>query len=428
MNFKLISNLKYLYRFRRNISLIGIINAFRFFVRIKNLPQVDILYSCGDNSRSVFFNDKYHSPLIDSLIFKLNNYSHISIALPFSKYSGDKTYGNTINLNLYVIIALLRRFLLSGSILLTSTKKDPLIKFWSKLYQKLNLKIIIGIQPSIEMCIAAKKNNIKIVDVQHGNIESRIKGSYYSPHKRMSFNNSGWPDYILCRNITSRDKVLRIKDYTQPFLIGNLNKFFYENIYSNDEKIDIFKIRKQTILFTFQPFYSFTSSGKEEMVNKSSSSKKNMHEGIFFPDALLKLILESNYNFILKLHPSQIHNDNLFKSHIKAFDKLFASCNNVDYTICNQRPLEFSLANSDIHITFNSASVFDAYDYGLKTILMDDNLEKLTMLFEELMDSGFIIVDPNLEINFSKHFEKIKKSNNKDVFNNFEDFIAKNII
>jgi hypothetical protein len=423
----LINSIKYLYRFRRNISLIGLINAFRFFIRIKKIPPVDILYSCHDASRIILLNGKYYSPLIDSLIIKLNNYSNITLALPFSKYSGNKAHGNTINLNLYVIVALLRRFFTSGSIFLKNTKKDPLIRFWSKLYRKLNLKIIIGIQPSIEMCIAAKQNKIKIIDVQHGNIESRIMDSYYSLNKRLPYQNSGWPDYILCRNMMSYERVLKLKGYTKPFLIGNLNKFFYENVYSNEEKTDLFKTKIQTILFTFQPIYSFTSSGREA-INNSSFSKKNMHEGIFFPNALLKLILESNYNFILKLHPSQIHNDNLFKSHIKAFDKLFAGCKNVDYTICNKNPLDYSLANSDIHITFNSASVFDAIDYGLKTILMDDNLEKLNMIFEELMDSGSIIVDPNLEIDFSKHFSG-KKQNNNEAFNdfNFEDFISKNI-
>ena len=40
-----------------------------------------------------------------------------TLALPFSKYSGNKAHGNTINLNLYVIVALLRRFFTSGSIL-----------------------------------------------------------------------------------------------------------------------------------------------------------------------------------------------------------------------------------------------------------------------------------------------------------------------
>ena len=154
-----------------------------------------------------------------------------------------------------------------------------------------------------------------------------------------------------------------------------------------------------------------------------------MHEGIIFPKALLKLILKSNYNFVLKLHPIQIQNKNLLKSYIKAFDKLFAGCKNVDFILCNQKPLEYSLANSDLHITFNSASLFDAIDYGLKTILLDHNLTRLNQYFGELMDSNSVIVDPNLEIDFSNHFSENNQKTYNEASNDFnlEDFISKNI-
>tara|TARA_Y100001935_G_scaffold253855_1_gene261239 strand:- start:329 stop:1588 length:1260 start_codon:yes stop_codon:yes gene_type:complete len=411
-------DIKRVYEFRRNFSFLGIINAFRFFIRIKKIPPVDILYSCHDVSRPLLLNGKYYSPLIDALIIKLNNYSNLTLASPFSKYSGNKASGNTVNLNLYVIVSLLRRLFTSGSITLKNTKNDPLIKFYDKLYEQLNLKIIIAIQPSIEMCIAAKQNKIKIIDVQHGVIGTEESSSYYSLDRRFLYKNSGWPDYILCRNMESYKNALKLKDYTKPVLVGNLNKFFYENIYPSKENTTLVKKKVKTILFTFQPYY-----------NSLAFSKNNMHEGIIFPKALLKLILKSNYNFVLKLHPIQIQNKNLLKSYIKAFDKLFAGCKNVDFILCNQKPLEYSLANSDLHITFNSASLFDAIDYGLKTILLDHNLTRLNQYFGELMDSNSVIVDPNLEIDFSNHFSENNQKTYNEASNDFnlEDFISKNI-
>lgn len=417
----MINSIKHLYRFSVIISFAGIFNSFRFFVRIKKLPQVDILFSCHDNSRPILLNGKYSSPLIDSLAMKLNNYSNITLALPFSKHSGNKTSGNTVNLNLYVIAALLKRFLTSGSIALKNTKNDPLIQFYNKLYQKINIKLIIGVLPSIEMCIAAKNNNIKIMDVQHGIIESDDPDSYYSLNKRSLHQNSGWPDYILCRNEQSYRTVLKLKDYTKPFLIGNLNKFFYENIYPNKERIPLFETKRKTILFTFQDF--------KRIPDISSFTKSNINAGIIFPNALLKLISESNYNFLLKLHPSQIHKKDLFKLHNKAFEKIFAGYDNVDYISCNQMPLEYSLTESDLHITFNSATLYDAMDYGLKTILLDENIERLSSYYGELMDSNSLVVDSKLELDFSEHFdEKNQKKQDKSLNNfNFEDFILKNI-
>ena len=93
-------DIKRVYEFRRNFSFLGLINAFRFFIRIKKIPPVDILYSCHDVSRPLLLNGKYYSPLIDGLIIKLNNYSNLTLASPFSRYSGNKASGNTVNLNL----------------------------------------------------------------------------------------------------------------------------------------------------------------------------------------------------------------------------------------------------------------------------------------------------------------------------------------
>ena len=405
----------YLKSFRRNISLLGIFYAFKHAKSIEKLNSVDILYLCHDNSRPLLFDGKYHSPLIDSINIKLKNYSNYTLALPFSKYSGNKAYGNTINLNFYIIISLLKRVVIYRSRSLKNINHDPLIKFYIKLYKKLKLKIIIGIQPSTEMCIAAKLSKIKIIDVQHGIVSTDETNGYYSPGKRFHTKNTGWPNYIFCRNKQSFNEVLKLKNYTKPLLIGNLNKFFYENIYLNTQENILFKTKRKTFLFTFQPFYE-----------SKTFSSTNLHHKIVFPSALLKLILSSNYNFILRLHPSQIQNKNLFKLYMTALNNLFSECNNVDFIINNKEPLEYSLLNSDIHITYNSASLFDAFDFGLKTILLDHNISRLNSYYGELMYSDFVIVEPTLEVNFNKHFKQKKYKEDSDNFD-FEDFILKNM-
>jgi len=413
----MIESIKHLYRFRRNLSFKGLFNAVRFFVPIKNISTVDILFACHDNSRTVFYDGKYYSPLIDSLIIKLQDYTSLTLALPFSRYSGKKTGGNTINLNLYILEALLKRFLSSGSIELKNISNDPLIKFYSRLYKKLNLKIIIAIQPSIEMCIAAKMNKIKVMDVQHGIIETDKPRSYYSFQRREKYDNIGWPDFILCRNYYSYNKVSALKNYTKPFFVGNLSLDFYQNNYNVKKKSDFYKNKKETILYTFQPTYP------------STFSEKNICEGIIFPKELHKIILKSKYNFILKLHPSQIRNKNLYRLHMEAFKKLFQDNKNVDFQTCNQKPLEYSLANSSLHITYNSASLFDAFDFGLKTILLDNNIQRIKQYFDEFLDNGYAIIDPKLEIGFEKYLNCIEENNKSKVLDNsiIYEFISQNI-
>lgn len=414
----MIKFLNYLYRFQRNISLIGIFNAFRFFVRFKKLNPVDILYLCHDNSRPIFFNGKYYSPLIDSINIRLNKFSNMTMALPFSKYGGDLTYGNVVNLNAHIIIALFKRVLFFRSIALKNKKKDFLIKFYSELLIQIKPKVIIGIQPSTEICIAAKKLNIDVYDVQHGIIEVENKESYYSLEKRKLYNKESWPTYILCRNIESLNKISKSIPYTKPIIIGNLNKYFYSKIYIVNRETKIVENHSKTILFTFQPFYD------------KKFSLKNKHKGIVFPSILLKLILNSKYDFILKLHPSQIQNSNLFKKHIKAFDKLFLNCNNVEYITCNKNPLEDSLIKSDLHITFNSACVYDALNYNLKTILLDEDIIRLENYYGELMNSKFVKIDPNLKIDFVNCFKRECETNNEDSdhFNHVVDFISQKVL
>lgn len=408
--------LRYLKKFDKIISFVGLLNAFKNFKSIKKLKPVDILYLCHDNSRSSLVNGKYYSPLIDSINIKLKKYSNITLALPFSKYSGNRTYGNTINLNFYVIVSLLKRIFRNGSLKLKNEQNDPMIQFYSHLFEKLKLKIIFGIQPSIEICIAAKTNNINIVDIQHGVIDVKVnKESYYSLNKRINLNNNGWPDFIFCRNIHSFNEIMNLKNHTKPLMIGSLSKFFYDKIYLKNEELPLFKTKRKTILFTFQPSYE-----------SKSFCSNNLQHKIVFPTVLLNLILnsKSKYNFILKLHPIQIKNKDLLKPHMNALSNLFLKCDNVDFIINNQKPLEYSLANSDLHITFNSASLFDAFDYGLKTILLDDNMSRLNSYYGELMNSDFIIVEPTLEIDFNKHFTQKKYKEDSDDFD-FEDFILK---
>ena len=78
------------------------------------------------------------------------------------------------------------------------------------------MKIIIAVQPSVEMCIAAKKYKIKIFRCSAWDtVESEDPESYYSLNKRSLYQNSGWPDYILCRNMQSYKSILKLKDNTK---------------------------------------------------------------------------------------------------------------------------------------------------------------------------------------------------------------------
>ena len=410
---KLMLMVTYLKSFKRNISLAGIVNSFLKFQRLDKLRHCDILYLCHDNSRPIFLKGKYYSPLIDSLIHQLKEYSSYTLALPFSRFSGGKASGNTVNLNLYIIIALLKRITKNQSFGLKKLKNDPIFIFYQNLLESLAPKVILGIQPSTELCLAAKEAGVKVIDVQHGIISTEEKNGFYSLSKRHLVGNIGWPDFIFCRNQESLNEVSKLKNHTSGLLIGNLNKYFYEEIYQDDCSAPPSMNSQKTILYTFQPSYT------EEF------AAENNIDGICFPLALLDKMRDENYTFILKLHPSQIQKKNLWRLHMKVFTKLFSKSNNVDFLVANQRPLEFALARSDLHITFNSAALFDAYDFGITTILLDKKTQRLRSYYGELLKTDLVEMEPDLTVDFDKYF---KKKNKKEIYEfNLQKFIEKEI-
>ncbi|TCP22922.1 hypothetical protein EV195_11051 [Tenacibaculum skagerrakense] len=396
------------------MSFKGIVNGFLHFVSIKRITQHDILYLCHDNSRPVNFLNKLYSPLIDSINIQLQKVSGITLALPFSKYSGKKVFGNVVNLNLYFVWGILVRLIKFRSIRLKDSKKDPIVKFYGRLLDVIKPKVIIGIQPSVEICLAAKMRGIKTYDVQHGIIEFDDEFSYYSMGKRSKINNEGFPDYILCRNQHTVSKIKKndIFNFSTPILIGNLNQYFFSEIYKVNDKIDLHSSNKSTVLVTLQPFYD------------KEFERENSIGGVVFPKLLLNLIEKQCYNFIIKLHPSQIQNPEINKKIISEFTNLFGSNDNVDYEICNLKPLEFSLTKANLHVTFNSACLFDALDYGVPTVLLDKDIKRLENYFGNLLSSNIVHVDDGTGIDIKELIEN-SKIQNSDYLTDFLKFKEK---
>ena len=175
------------------------------------LPKnVDILFFCHDVHRHVKKNGKMYAPLLDPIIEEIEQDNEcFTLASPFSKLSGKKCFGKVDIHNSFIFFALLKRFFLNFSLKLMNVDNDPLIKGYEKIFKKIEPKKILAIQPSIELCIAAKKMNIKTFDVQHGIITDV---NYYNLSKRHSFNQLGWPDYILCWDKESELRLKRLTD------------------------------------------------------------------------------------------------------------------------------------------------------------------------------------------------------------------------
>ena len=78
--------------------------------------------------------------------------------------------------------------------------------FWDLYITIFKIELIIGIEPSIEMCKAAKKRNIKTIDIEHG---MRTRNSYYL-RDEYRYDNKGYPSIMTFRSDDGVERISKI--------------------------------------------------------------------------------------------------------------------------------------------------------------------------------------------------------------------------
>jgi len=97
------------------------------------------------------------------------------------------------------------------------------VKAWRSILDQINPKIILGVNPSPELCIVAKEKKIFVGDVQHGII---APGNYYDLNKRSNIKQAGWPNMIYCWDQHSKDYIdSNLFPYVQSEVIGHPARF-----------------------------------------------------------------------------------------------------------------------------------------------------------------------------------------------------------
>ena len=167
--------------------------------------KCDCLLVCGKVNRGLIINNKLYSQILDTIGDELNNLevNTVSIGWEHENFRIEKSfYGKSLNLSLKLLS---KRLLYKIS---SIYKNNPpfLEEFYLDLFAEIQPKYIIGILPSIQLCISAKKLGIKVFDIQHGVIGS-YENEFYTLKYREKYFQNGWPDYILKWNKNTDDCV-----------------------------------------------------------------------------------------------------------------------------------------------------------------------------------------------------------------------------
>ena len=377
------------------------LNSLNFFELKKN--KKDILFLCSDLDRNFVYNGLFYSPIIDSLNQLLSkiNYNTLSINYPLSNLKISKIFGNVISVNGIMSRAIiLNKFFKRGNFI---------IKAWQKILIKNQPKIIVGILPPPELCLAANSLNIKVIDLQHGVISDE---GYYGQLYRKDFNNKGWPDWILCWDNKSYDWVKKNINQVKTKVIGNIWASRFLFIDAKDEMINnIFSsnnienyIDKKNILITLQWDSDYLS-------HKNNFGLSN---------ELIDIIHNNNeINWLIRFHPIQtktLGNKVLFNH----MSYIFRNCNNVFWDDISNFPLPLILKLTDLHLTSFSAVTIEASFFGIKTGLLYGKVDLLHEYFSNEISNGHAEIINNNHESILKwinsNLKTVKKKNNLHKF------------
>lgn len=212
----------------------------------KYIKPADIIVSTNDADKGYLYNNKFYSTIADSFVeyFKKYNNSYLAISVPGSKLYKKHTLLNYLNINRDYFVSKVKNLF---------SNKDELIFFWIKIFKIVNPKIIICIQPSPDMCAAAKICNIKIFDVQHGLINTLIYYNLENPYGK-----KGLPDIVLCWDKISKDYLKKILPSVSSYIIGNpwITKLDKNNVNKlidlENKKLKTIHLNKPIIIITLQ--------------------------------------------------------------------------------------------------------------------------------------------------------------------------------
>jgi hypothetical protein len=392
---------------RRTIvwSLKGIFNCILYW-SLNKYSNARILFYCHDVHRYVRKNSKFYSPLIDVVHEEIGMDSGVSCFAPFSKLTSRECYIESKNYNLPILAALIMRLVYSGQLTLKNVKKDPVINAYIKIFNRIGCRFVLAIQPSIEMCVAAKRLNINIYDLQHGVIGGN---GYYSLEKRRAFGQQGWPNAVLCWDMVSANAVDRFTSgLIRGIVVGHPA---YATRVGRTLLSDFQSIAPVDISIRFTILVTLTWH------DYGNTYEDEAYKVLGIPAELLELMRRAtNVSFRIRLHPVQwLYSRARVTSFLKDTFSGYTNVNFIDYNECY---IGAALYNCGGHITVGSAATIEAWQLRIRTLLVEGypplEADKINKYFADYISAGAATIISRSQINALTEDELISHYNLKE--------------
>jgi hypothetical protein len=394
------------------------------------IKKSDVVLFCADNDRSDRLNNKNYSRVLDTIYddLILRGYSCINISLPFNIEVKDKSWGYVLSFNRSYFFAkinekislLINNFFFKENI----DSKKYIVQYYDKILKlsRPNVIFVIGCVP--ELAIAARNNNILIVEPLHGFGYTKV------PWGWSEFNKEYLPNIIICfdaisantfRELEKKDvRIYQINSmWLRRFKKENWNKLpdqwrFSLNKLNNNNK---------NILVSLTWGYAGDHDDKTEF--------KGILSNGLLPESIIEIIkyTQDSINWYFRLHPKHLRNKNKYSRHFNLLNKLKSEFKNVEWEISSFIPLPLMVETVSGVISMSSMVPYDAAKCGVKSLILCPTINDpdANPNFKDLILEGYSeyqhFTNESYIYNWVKNVEKIEKTYNNHIKHDWEDML-----
>lgn len=370
------------------------LRGFFQFGELSRIKQSEVMLFCHDFTRNYNYKGLQYSSLIDSLneLFLKKGMKPLTIARPYSVIPPDNCFGEVFTVNggfARVRLADLIFNKLLGVFSSKSQKKDYFQKLlWERIIKKISPKMIIGVEPFKEICVAARTMGIPVFDVQHGIIACTPSAHFYRLVHRDP-TQAGWPDFIIARDPNTHEWLgLNRSEHVKSLCMGHpwLSRFSAKNIIEDQLVVKALNsIRKENekpvILYSLQ-----------HLRDENGYPHSYAHlPGIL--ERYMTSVEGEKYNWWIRLHPILLSEPN-YSIVTSSLSEKFGSYLNIQWECPTIAPLPCVLRYTNLHFTRDSSLTSEAAFFGVKTGILDksDNWRFIEEAFRQEINSGMATI------------------------------------
>jgi hypothetical protein len=334
-----------------------------------NSQKPSILYGCLDVDRYAIKDGKFFSPILASIHGYLDSdFEVVNVTQSVSKFYSTEILNGHINLNFLLIIDILVKplFFIIGR----RKKKSLKVSVYKKILLKNKVKLVVSIQPSHALCIAAHDLGIKVAEPMHGmNLAvsdkiflSQFDGveDYLLPDYFIAFDDQTYQTLNIILKNRKAEVILMPHPWhceclkTESALIDKSQLVSISNF--NSDKV---------ILLSLQWGYD----GEREIFN-------NIIPNGILHDSVIDVIKNHKDIFwLIRLHPIQLKR-RFYQRHRKFIADLCEKFENTEFVVASSAPLPLLLKQVNGHLTMSSGSAGEAALMNIPSLMLCPTLRE----------------------------------------------------